>query len=194
MRFNYTISALILIGAGLCGCVSVTDGLGAEAAYTVSEERTIDEVVTDNKIMLALNKMLLDEGFELFKDVSTVVYRGRVLLIGSVETPEAKTVAGEIGRRPEGVQEVINEIQVTDEGDFSGFVNDIVIEKNIQTNYFFDDRIDSANVRVRSVNGVVYLIGLAESAAELEHALTLARETTDVRLVVNFVEVASPGQ
>ena len=103
-------------------------------------------------------------------------------------------MAGEIGRRPKGVQEVINEIQVTDEGDFSGFVNDIVIEKNIQTNYFFDDRIDSANVRVRSVNGVVYLIGLAESAAELEHALILARETTDVRLVVNFVEVASPGQ
>ncbi len=39
-----------------------------------------------------------------------------------------------------------------------------------------------------------YLIGLAESAAELEHALILARKTTDVRLVVNFVEVASPGQ
>ena len=75
-------------------------------------------------------------------------------------SPEAKARAGEIATRPEGVREVINEIQVTDEGGVGGFVNDIVIQKKLQAAYLFDTDIDWANFRVRSVNGVVYLIGL----------------------------------
>ncbi len=78
-------------------------------------------------------------------------------------TPEAKAKAGEIGHTPEGVEEVINDIQVTDEGGIGSFVNDVAIEKSIQIKYLFDSDIDSANFRVRSVNGTVYLIGLAES-------------------------------
>ena len=41
-------------------------------AYSASEERTAADVYTDNKIKLALDKYLLDDGFELFKDVSMV--------------------------------------------------------------------------------------------------------------------------
>lgn len=176
----------------LTGCAPTVVTLGADAAYTVSEERTTDEVVDDNKIKIALNKLLLDDSLGLFKDVSTVVYRGRVLLLGSVENPDAKARAAEIGRTPEGVQEVINDIQVTDQGGLGSFVNDIVIEKSIQSKYFFDDEIDSANFRVRSVNGTVYLIGLAESQAELDKAVAIARRTGDVRQVVNYVRVQAP--
>ena len=41
-------------------------------SYTASEERTAADVYTVNKIKLALDKYLLDDGFELFKDVSMV--------------------------------------------------------------------------------------------------------------------------
>ncbi len=174
-------------------CAPTLVSLGADAAYTASEERTTEEVVDDNKIKLELNKRLLDDSLGLFKDVSTVVYRGRVLLVGSVETHDAKRRAGLIGGAPEGVKEVINEIQVTEEGGVGSWVNDIVIEKSIQSAYLFDDEIDSANFRVRSLNGTVYLIGLAESRAELDKALRIARETEDVGEVVNHVRVQAPN-
>ena len=176
----------------LPACAPTLISLGADAAYTASEERTTDEVVDDNKIKIELNKLLVDDSLGLWKDVGTVVYRGRVLLIGAVETPEAKAKAGEIGHTPEGAKEVINDIQVTDEGGVGSFLNDVAIEKSIQVKYLFDADIDSANFRVRSVNGTVYLIGLAESRAELDKALAIARTTGDVKNVVNYMRVQAP--
>ena len=162
-------AALVLL-AVLPGCATTVVSLGADAAYTASEERTTDEVIDDSKIKIELNKLLVDADAELWKDVSTVVYRGRVLLLGSVEAAEAKARAGKIGGQPDGVVEVINDIQVTDAGGVGAFLNDFAIEKSIQARYLFGEGIDSANFRVRSVNGTVYLIGLAETRAELDKA------------------------
>lgn len=186
-------SALGLVAVlALPACATTLISLGADAAYTASEERTTDEVFDDNRIKIELNGLLADDSLGLWTDVGTVVYRGRVLLIGAVETPEARAKAGEIGHTPEGVKEVINDIQVTDEGGIGSFVNDVAIEKSIQITYLFDSDIDSANFRVRSVNGTVYLIGLAESQAELDKALVIARATGDVKNVVNYMRVQAP--
>ncbi len=91
------------------------------------------------------------------------------------------------------MREVINEIKVTDEGGLGAFVNDTVLEKKIQIEYLFDKEVDSANFRVRSVHGVVYLIGLAQSQAELDKALSILREYEDVRDVVSYVRIKKPG-
>lgn len=188
-RCSVLLAAALGLLAALPGCVAPVVSLGADAAYTASEERSTGEVVDDNKIKLELNKLLANESAELWKDVSTVVYRGRVLLLGSVETADAKTRAGDIGGQPEGVTEVINDIQVTDAGGFGAFLNDAAIEKSIQARYLFGEGIDSANFRVRSVNGTVTLIGQAGTQAELDKALEIARETGDVVKVVNYVWV-----
>ncbi len=191
-RFRVLLAATLVLLAALPGCAPTVVSLGADAAYTVSEERTTDEVVDDNKIKIELNKLLADDSFGLWKDVGTVVYRGRVLLLGGVETADAKARAGAIGATPEGVTEVINDIQVTDAGGVGAFLNDVAIEKSIQVKYLFADDIDSANFRVRSVNGTVYLIGLAETRAELDRALEIARATGDAKNVVNYVRVQAP--
>jgi osmotically-inducible protein OsmY len=183
------LAAALVVFALLPGCAPSVVSLGADAAYTASEQRSTDEVVDDNKIKIELNKLLADDSAALWKDVGTVVYRGRVLLIGSVESADAKARAGEIGGRPEGVIEVINDIQITEAGGVGAFLNDLAIEKSIQAKYLFGEAIDSANFRVRSVNGTVYLIGLAGTQAELDKALEIARRTEDVVKVVNYVRV-----
>lgn len=194
-RRHVPLAALFLFTA-LPSCAPTVVSLGADAAYTAdtaSGQRTTGEVVDDNQIKIELNKRLADESAALWKDMSTVVYRGRVLLLGSVEAEAAKTRAGEIGGQPEGVIEVINDIQITDAGSFGTFINDVAIEKSIQTKYLFNGQIDSANFRVRSVNGTVYLIGLAGTQPELDEAIRVARETVDVVKVVNYVRVIDPG-
>lgn len=186
------IAILVASAWTLAGCLPTVTTLAIDAAYTASEERSLDDVVDDNVIKIELNKLLIEEGLGMFKDVSTVVYQGRVLLIGDVEEAADKVRAGEIGGQPEGVLEVLNEIQVTDEGGFLSVVDDIYIEKVIQADYLFDTDIDSANFRVRSVNGVVYLIGLAESQAELDKALAIVGARDDVNRIVNYMRVKPP--
>ena len=186
------IAILVASAWALAGCLPTATSLAIEGAYTASEERSLDDVVDDNVIKIELNKLLIDEGLGMFKDVSTVVYQGRVLLIGDVEEAADKARAGEIGGQPEGVREVINDIQVTDEGGILSVVDDIYIEKVIQADYLFDSAIDSANFRVRSVNGVVYLIGLAESQVELDKALAIVGARDDVSRIVNYMKVQAP--
>lgn len=177
------------VALALAGCAPTAASLAVDGAYTASEERSVDDVVDDNGIKLELNKLLLDEGLGLFKDVSTVVYRRHVYLLGDVEKAADKKRAGEIAHKPEKVSGVTNAIQVTSAGDIGDVVDDIYIEKAIQTDFLFDSEIDSANFRVRSVNGVVYLIGLAESPVELTKALTIVQARHDVRRIVNYVKV-----
>ncbi|MFQ5958277.1 MAG: BON domain-containing protein [Alphaproteobacteria bacterium] len=178
------------------GCVSAVTGVATfavDAAYTATEERTANDVFNDTKIRLALKQHLFNADIDLFKDVDTIIYQRRVLLVGSVDTEAARVRAGELAAKPRGVREVINEIQVSEGGGVGSFVGNMVIEKMIQSAYFFDQMIDSANFRVRSVNGVVYLIGLAGSEAELDKALSTARTTKGVRRVVNYVRIEPAG-
>ncbi len=146
-------------------------------------------MIDDNKIKIELNKLMADDSTALWADVSTGVYRGRVHLLGSVETADAKARAGAIGGQPEGVTEVINDIQVTDAGGVGAFLNDVAIEKSIQIKYLFADDIDSANLRVRSVNGTVYLIGQVETWADLGRVREIARATDDVVKIVDSLRV-----
>ncbi len=196
-RFHVLLAAMLSFAA-LPGCATTVVSLGADVAYTATEQRTTDEVIDDNKIKIALNKLLIDESAELWKDVSTVVYRGRVLLLGSVETAGAKARAGDIGALPEGVTEVINDIQVTDVGGpgsgLGAFLNDFAIEKSIQIKYLFAEGIDSADLRVRSVNGTVYLIGQVETWAELGRVREIARTTGDVVKVVDYLRVTGAAE
>jgi len=173
--------------AGAAGCVPEVAAVPAGSAEAASG------AVDDSAIRLRLNARLIDADPAMFKDLSTVVYRGRVLLIGAAASEDARTRAGAIADDVEGVREVINEVQVAADGGVGSFISDVVIEKAIQAGYLFEGAIDSANFRVRSVNGVVYLIGLAANRDELDRALAIARATDDVKAVVNHVRIAPEG-
>jgi osmotically-inducible protein OsmY len=185
------LAALSMAGAG--GCVSTFTNAPAGPAGDASAEGAAAEAVDDNTVRIRLNARLIEADTAAFKDLSTVVYQGRALLIGATATEDARTRAGAIAEGVAGVREVINEIQIAGEAGVGSLIRDVVIEKSIQAGYLFDGGIESANFRVRSVNAVVYLIGLAASSGELERALRIARETDDVKAVVNYVRIAPAG-
>ena len=171
---------LLATSVGIVGCTSSSRMDSSEAGQ---DEALID----DNIINLTVNKRLIDDGLGLFKDVKAVVYRQRVLLIGTVEQADARDRAGALVAEVENVVQVMNEIQVAVEGGIGAFITDVIIEKSIQSDYLFDDIIDSDNYQVRSVNGTVYMIGHAASRAEFDRALALVNATNDVKQVVNYV-------
>jgi len=177
---------LLMVG---CTPFDIITAIGPDAAYTATEDRRADDVWDDNVLKLSLNKAFLDDSTSLFGDVGTVVYEGRVLLVGTVADPAARKRAGDIARRQAGVRAVINRIQVADSGGFDGYVSDIALEKRIQAELLFDDDIASSNLRVRAVRGIVYLFGAASSAGEIARVLDAVRDFKEVRRIDNLLWV-----
>ena len=119
--------AAALVGACLaagCSPVSLAIGAGASAGVALAEERTVEEVVDDARIVTEINQAWLAEDFALMERFNTAVHQGRVLITGTAETPEQMLLALRLAWQVDGVQEVINEIQVGEGDGIAGFTRD----------------------------------------------------------------------
>ena len=180
--------AVVVAGFALAGCTSPTIIL--DAATTVAEDRSMSQVATDVGLKIDINaKLLSNEYRDLFFDVNTNVYENRVMLTGSVETAGQKRRATLLVRGVKGVTKVINELQVTADGSLKDTANDLWIETKLKARLVGADGVSSINYRWRSVNGVVYFIGVAQNQDELAKVIRLARGTSHVNNVVSHVRI-----
>lgn len=184
--------AVSLLASGLAAC-GAPPGIST-AMRLATEARTSAQITEDNRILVAFNRAVAGESGALFRDVSTDVYVTRVMLTGAVKEPRMKARAEELARNVPGVTQVINELQVTDQGGIGATANDLVIEQKLGVKFAADSTVDGTNFRTRAVNGTVYLFGRAYTQAELNKAMQHARETDNVRRVVNHVRVQARGQ
>ena len=180
--------AAVVAGFALAGCSSPTMIL--DAATTVAEDRSMSQVGTDVGLKIDINAKLLSQKYrDLFFDVNTNVYENRVMLTGSVETGSQKRRATLLVRSIKGVKKVINELQVTGDGTLTDTANDLWIETKLKARLVGADGVSSINYRWRSVNGVVYFIGVAQNRRELSRVVRLARDTNHVNKVVTHVRI-----
>ena len=150
---------------------------------------TIARLATEDRTLIAFNSAVANESAALFRDVSTDVYLGRMMLTGAVAQASARTRAVQIARGIQGVTQVVDELQVTSAGGVGATAADLVIEQKIGVKLLSESGIKSVNFRWRAVNGTAYLFGRAHSQAELDKAIALTRATEDVKRVVNHVRV-----
>ena len=163
-----------------------------DAVTTVAEDRRVSDAGTDLRIKTEILKAFAEEAKGLLADASVDVYQGHVLLTGSVKKAEDRARAEDLARKVKGVGEVFNEIQVTEEGGLSASAKDFAIETKLKANLLAAKGVTSINYRWRSVNGVVYFLGVARSQEELDKVLTIARQMEGVRKVVSHVFIKSP--
>ena len=152
-----------------------------------AEERRLYNVAEDYSIKSEITNKSFDE--TMLMEINTDVYEGLVMLTGAVTKAATKRKAELIARRVKGVREIFNEIQVTADGGVNASTKDLSIEIKLKFNLFAAKGIGSLNYRWRSVHGVVYFIGGAESREELNTVLVLAREMDGVRKVVTHVRI-----
>ena len=186
-------AALALLLAGLLclsGCIGGAVGSGAAVAVEVVKERSLGDAVDDLTIRADLNRLFLWETFDLYRDVSFSVIEGRVLLTGSVPTPEDRIQAQRLAWQADGVREVINELQVADDSGILDYARDTWISTQLKAKLVFDGDIQSLNYSVETVNGTVYLMGIARSDEELARAIDHARNIDDVKRIVAHVVAA----
>ena len=178
---------LVLSALPLSGCGSLLVGAATTGATVAAQERSIGDAVDDLTIRTELNRLFFEDSVELLQSVSFNVIEGRVLLKGAVEKQEHRIHAIELAWKARGVREIINEIQVTDKDGIVNYARDTWISTQLRAEILFDVDILSINYNLETVNGVVYLVGIAQDQTELDKVVDHARHIKDVKQVVSHV-------
>ena len=145
--------------------------------------------VDDTAIQLQIKHHLLQASDDLFVRVSSEVHEGRVLLTGVVPTPEDRVEAVRLAWQASGVQEVLNEIQVSDRDGIIDYFKDAKITAQLRFQMLRDQDVSDINFSVETVNGIVYLMGIARTGSELEKITTYARNIAGVQKVISHVRL-----
>ena len=185
----YLIPLALLIVLVAPGCTSLAIGAAGTTAVAAAQERTIGDAIDDAIIHTGVNSQLLQADIDLFQHVGVKVVEGRVLLTGSVPTPDDRIEAVRLAWQAEGVKEVLNEVQVTDNSGIADIAADSWISVQVKTKLLFDRDIRAINYSIETVNGAVYMIGIARDAAELKRATNHARTIKGVRKVISHVRI-----
>ncbi|VTP74829.1 division/outer membrane stress-associated lipid-binding lipoprotein [Haemophilus influenzae] len=144
----------------LQGCVAAVIGGGAIAAKVGTDPRTtgsqIDDETLEFKVENAVEK---DAQIKAEGRVNAVSYNGRVLLIGQVPNSDVKDTATALAKGVKGVNEVYNELTVSQKISFAQISKDSWITTQVKSKMFVDGRVKATDVKVISENGEVFLLG-----------------------------------
>jgi len=176
----------------LNGCATAVIGAGAAVGVAAFEERTIGTVADDNKMATQIRLALLDTGQEYIARIGTEVFEGRALMTGAVPTEKMRADAVNIAWKSAAVKDVLNEIQVSESG-FMDTARDVWITTQLRSKITLDEKVHAINYSVETVNGTVYLIGIAQDQVELDRVTGYARTLTYVRRVINHVRLKKGG-
>lgn len=179
---------LALAAAGPAGCAGVVVGTGAAVGTAAYSERGVDGAARDVRTATSIRAKFLDFDQNLSINIGVEVYDGRVLLTGVAADEQMRADAVRLAWSAAGVKEVLNEIQLAGGGAVE-LARDSWITAQLKTKMTFDQEIMAVNYSVETVNRTIYLIGLAQSPAELDRVIAHARTIDYVRDVVSHVSI-----
>ena len=181
-----TLMALSLQG---CTALGVATGAGAIAGVSAAKEGGISQSAKDFWISAQISDLWFKYNVETFSKLDVTVKKGRVLITGVVQDPEHRVEAVRLAWQPEGVKQVINEIRVAESAGVKGFFNDAWITAQIRTKITLDKEVQSVNFTIDSVQGTVYLMGVAHSQAETNRVIEIARSISNVQQVISYIRL-----
>jgi len=189
---------VLLAGAlAMSACAPLIVGTAAGgAAVAASEERGFGGFVSDFEIQATINRLWVQHSVDLLRRLDMTVDSGRVLLLGRAKDAQQRLDAVRLAWQANGVKEVINEIQIEDpQVSFTDSTidsaKDTWISTQIRSQITFNMSISSQNYTIDTVGGVVYIMGIAKSQAELDAVLQIARSVSGVQRVVSYVQLSS---
>ena len=188
IRTSFHLPLLLLVGAlSLSACAGVVVGGAATVGVAAVQERSVGDAVDDASIEFRVKDKFLEQSDKLFTRVSVDSVEGRVLLSGTVESPDDRVDVARLTWQVEGVKEVFNEVEVRDRGGLIDYFKDVRIANELRFKMLADKEISALNYSVETVNGVIYLMGIAQDQPELERVTGHASNIKGVERVVSFV-------
>jgi len=184
------IALCALLALPACTPIGFVAGSGAALGVGAAREGGLRSTAKDIQIKALISDQWFKYDLNTFSKLNITVNQGRVLLTGVVQNSNDRVEAVRLAWQVEGVDQVINEIRIADSEGVSGYVKDQWITTRLRSALTFNKNIQSINYSIDTVNGTVYLMGVAQDETELDHAIEEARVIPNVRQVVSYVKMA----
>jgi osmotically-inducible protein OsmY len=172
-----------------CSPVGLAVGAGASLMTASQTEKGLKGSAKDLRIKAEINHNLFQKDHELFSAVKVSVNNGKVLITGSVPNPQDRIEISKLSWKADNVREIINEVQVTNKASFTNRAKDLLINKSLQTQLLLDQEINFINFNIDTVNGVVYIFGIARDRDEINRIIKHARNINYVENIINYMSV-----
>ena len=182
----------ILLLALMTSCVETVVIGSVGGGVFASREKTIQDTRSDIAISVTLTADFITRGLKMpGNSVNFTVNEGRVLLTGIVRDSQKAKSAQEISWTAIGVKEVIDEIQLREEGmvfkDFPSAFRDYLITAEVESRLLVTRDVIWPNYKITTVGSTVYLLGVAVNDFEMQRVLTIVSKIYGVEKVVNHV-------
>ena len=190
IRALISIAGLLFLFSGY-GCTPagvITSG-SATTMVIAEGDRSLGTVVDDATIKLGISGKFLTSENNLFLNIDTKVIEGRVLLTGIVGNQEIRIGAVRKVWEVEGVQEVINEIEIGDKTTIKEYANDLWINTQIKALAAKEIGLRSLSYNFETIRGKVYLAGITSRPEQLDTLINTIKTIKGVKEIVNYVVV-----
>ena len=168
IRLSLIIASLIIIG---CSPANILVS-GAGTGMVVAEgDRSLGTVVDDATIKVNIAAKFINSQDNLFVDVGTNVLEGRVLLTGLVDNQEIRIDAVRRVWEVEGVNEVINEIQIGNRSTLKEYAQDVWITTQVRGVAAKAVGLRVISYNFETIQGKVFVAGITSRPEQLEDLL-----------------------
>ncbi|MDC1047224.1 BON domain-containing protein [Alphaproteobacteria bacterium] len=191
MKNNILITLTLICSLNILSCspATILASSGATGMVVAEGDRSFGTVVDDATIKINIAAKFINSSDNLFVDVSTSVLEGRVLLTGLVDNQEVRIDAVRRVWEVEGVNEVINEIQIGSRSSLKEYAQDVWITTQVRGLAAKTVGLRSVAYNYETIKGRVYIVGITSRPEQLESIIDVAKTVKGVIEIVNYVIV-----
>lgn len=176
----------------LSSCVPAVIGAAAVGTKLAVQDKTLGESVSDSSIWTKIRSGLVAENIDSpVGDVNIKVHEGRVMLTGYIKNQEDSKKITKVCWNQAGVKEVINHLKTRDNSsaNASQYAKDSWITTQIKSKMFGNSKVKSINFNIVTIDGEVYLLGIARSKEELDLVNEIIHSVNGVNKLHSHVRI-----
>ncbi len=189
-KIKILITPIFLIFAFInygCSPANILATGGSSALVVAEGERSIGTVIDDATIKVNIAAKFLNAENNLFVNVNTSVLEGRVLLTGLVESQEIRIDAVRMVWEVEGVQEIINEIEIGNRSTLKDYASDLWINTQARAVAAKTVGLKAITFNFETIQGKIYIAGITTRPDLLSEMIIALKNIKGVVEIVNYV-------
>ena len=169
----------------LFSCVGTTSvgifGSGVSVAY---DPRTVGMQIDDSIMQKSLIGRLTLTDKKYIINISVKVIDGNIYISGKVDEPEEKLKIIKMAWETKGVRSVQSTVSIKGNKNFKNTAKDILITSQLRTALIFNKLTKATNYNLDTINGKIYIFGIAMTKDEKEKVISEANEIHGVKEVI----------
>ena len=176
---------ILLIALLTFSCVGTSSvgifGSGVSIAY---DPRTVGMQIDDSIMQKNLIGRLTLTDKKYIISISAKVLDGNIYLSGKVDEPEEKLKIIKMAWETKGARSVQSTVTIKGNSNFKSTAKDILITSQLRTALIFNKLTKATNYTIDTINGKIYIFGIAMTKKEKEKVISEADQIHGVKDVI----------